>query len=923
MKYWYLYIFSLLCFFQVYGIEIVIPANANLIEKYAANELLEHLTKAGANNAKVVNKASEKVLAIKLGRASTLDIKRLPKNGSKVKISNSIIDIAGKDGAGNPLDFKVECGTLFGVYEFLEKELSVRFLWPGNLGTVIPKRKNFSFGNKEYEVAPPMNFSVWRISPRLKNGWNSVKNANIFYQAEKVWLRRHRFNTLENLAYGHAFVSYMKKYGKSNPDIFNLLPNNSRKADPLYFNGNSALVSMCVSNPNLVKIILENWIKRPDRIINLNENDTAGKCVCPSCIKLDLSPNKDRVEKAKKLFLVNNPQWYKELGSLSERYASFYLAVQKEADKINPLNKIIGCIYANYYLPPVKNKLNNRIIMRFCPPIMYPWTKDKVKKFKDLWQGWYDSNATLMMRPNFTLDGHNMPLMYYKEFVDCFDFAKKRGLKYSDFDSLTGMFGANAITLYTIAAKNGGSCNKSVTELENDFFSAFGKAEPLIREYVNLMTSASAKGDKSNNTSIEGGNYAEFFLHADKVFSPQVMTKGKILLDKALKAVEKDSIEAKRVKFLKAGFDDANIVLEAQRGYRQYKKNSDFKLFSAQLRKLAAFRAANEHLGYADLGVCDYLESRYWPMHLAKLGDNSRELTNWTFSFDPNNLGIKEKWFELPNCKWDSITTNSHWEKTSLYAKYLKSGGKKRLTGWYRNVFFINGTNQKQKAKISFGAIDGDADIYLNGKLVFSRQYPDNGDVDSWKKPFAVDVTGKLRNGQNILVVKIHKKECYPGFSGIWRSVFITLGDVEAENMDVKSWKSNFPMGTFKVKKSNYPLILTCTEKAKNFNNPYNGVWGRLYRIEKVIPGQTYEIKIQYRQKGNAIFSAWLRSKTGNLSDGNINISSPRTEETTRTIVGRIKAGSNKCSIYLTLLKEIGEIEIISVKFYPVLTFYP
>ena len=39
---------------------------------------------------------------------------------------------------GDPLNMNTSAGTLFGVYTWLEHDVGVRWLWPGDLGTFVP-----------------------------------------------------------------------------------------------------------------------------------------------------------------------------------------------------------------------------------------------------------------------------------------------------------------------------------------------------------------------------------------------------------------------------------------------------------------------------------------------------------------------------------------------------------------------------------------------------------------------------------------------------------------------------------------------------------------------------------------------------------------------------------------------------------------
>ena len=83
-----------------------------------------------------------------------LDTSNLRGNGYLVKTVGADLYIAGKDAAGDPLDMSTHAGTLFGVYDILENNMSVRWLWPGKLGEVIPARRDISLPALNASVEP-------------------------------------------------------------------------------------------------------------------------------------------------------------------------------------------------------------------------------------------------------------------------------------------------------------------------------------------------------------------------------------------------------------------------------------------------------------------------------------------------------------------------------------------------------------------------------------------------------------------------------------------------------------------------------------------------------------------------------------------------------------------------------------------------
>ena len=733
-------------------IEIVLPQGANAVERTAAQELVEHWREVTDSEAVVITNATGKARwTFRLGRAARLDLNGLAKNDARIRISAGRIDIAGVDGDSTKMSPSVPSGTLFGVYSFLERELGVRWLWPGELGTVCPKNAAPMLSPKEW-TARYMAFSQWRAYANVVSpGWKDKAAARKFYADQSLWLRRHRFSACDSLEKGHAFTTWFNRYGKEHPEWFNELPDGTRRGDPFYFGGRPDIISLCVSNRELVREVVRRWVETgKDDIINGNENDVAGKCCCANCLAADMTGDDEgRRARAAAAFAAKSNVWWKTLGSLSTRYAGFWKALLDEGRKVRPDCRVIGCVYANYSDPPaLGTQLGDSVILRFCPPVMYPWTDEKVKYFKDTWQGWSATGAKLMSRPNFTLDGHNFPLAYYRRYVDCYDFMRAHGLVAVDMDSLTGVYAANGLTTYVIASKNSRP-DVSLTSLEDDYFNAFGDAAATMRECYAQFEKASEAGFAPANPddTIEGGRYTDFMLSAYRVFPPEMLksTGAKI---KSVLATESDPRVAGRLRFVLTGLGDALLVLKAQRGFAEYQKSRDRSQFSSAYAELLAFRRKNEGLGYLNMANVDFLESRHWPRHLGLLSPAAREIEGWELNLNP----------DPESGKWSKVKELRHWR-----ADYND-------IGWYRCRFSLGEAEAKRFNRIVFGAVDGLPTVYLNGKMV-QDGHPVKSPGEAWRTPFAVERVDAFKAGVNELLVKIDKK--VPGRRGIHRSEFI------------------------------------------------------------------------------------------------------------------------------------------------------
>jgi hypothetical protein len=132
-------------------VEIVVPVT-NRVLAFAAAEL-QHFLKQGAGiNAPVVKAPTGGKLALILGdnalsRAAGLDVKKLATEGFFIKRSGNHIFLLGEDDPDadprkNRWRMWMKRGTLTAVYDFLERFAGVRFYFPGEMGTVVPRGRD-------------------------------------------------------------------------------------------------------------------------------------------------------------------------------------------------------------------------------------------------------------------------------------------------------------------------------------------------------------------------------------------------------------------------------------------------------------------------------------------------------------------------------------------------------------------------------------------------------------------------------------------------------------------------------------------------------------------------------------------------------------------------------------------------------------
>jgi len=145
---------------------------------------------------------------------------------------------------------------------------------------------------------------------------------------------------------------------------------------------------------------------------------------------------------------------------------------------------------------------------------------------------------------------------------------------------------------------------------------------------------------------------------------------------------------------------------------------------------------------------------------MAMLADVSLPRTGWRFSFDPDDVGRKEKWFDpaLDDTRWGAIEIGDFWHQFG----YANGKG----TGWYRRSFELPARPAgAARVELHFGAVDELASAWLNGVHVGENDY----EITSWTEPFALDVGRAVKWGtENQLTVRV---ENTVGAGGLYKTV--------------------------------------------------------------------------------------------------------------------------------------------------------
>ncbi len=756
---------------------------------------------------------------------------------------------------------------------------------------------------------------------------------------ETIWLLRHRSNRdLSEQHYPHGFEKWPAKYLKSNPEFFNLLPDGTRRSDPTYWGGQSHLISMCTSNQAFREQIVKDWIaeynpKMPR--INLKANDTAWKCVCSGCLADDIIdvPADERLAKAKQAFARGERRWYADLGSASDRVVKFYKAVEAIADEQAPEKnaRFSGLIYANASEPPQAGTyLGDRYQLCFCPPFMFPFTPPKVEKYKQMWSGWAATGCDLVIRPNFTLDGHCYPINFAREFYDIFTHAEKNNLTGSDYDSLTGMFGVNGLSLYTIARlQNSAPGSLTFEDIENEYCSAFGNAAADIKRYFDRTAEISRQaGEQALAAGEEGGNWTGYYLIGHKLFTPGVFAELSAILKDAERNAAGDEAALKRIKFIQIGVENARLTAVTAAAFEKYKQNGDYVELAAALRALDNFRRENELSFAFNAGYANVRENSEWPRAaMAAINENTKPLPlEWKFAIDPDKQGYAKGFanIDFNDSAWKNLRTDKTWEEQG-FADY-------NGFGWYRMTVNIPQDCQ-DRAVVITGAADEAAEVYVNGRKMLDRPYPYKGNPNSYAESF--EVVWDPVPGKNVIAVKVIDNN---GVGGITKPCYIKFEKkIDRANNIVKDpeftesaspWQFHQRIGTSSFAKKtvdgrNVAALKAVGKKGnKLYLNKYD-VHSMLYqKVEGLKIGQEYELIINFRTDsqfdGELLVFSHADTQTSRKSDANIQIDSSGKKLRWTSVSKTFVAKRDFASLYLNLAANKGEIYFAEVLIVPV-----
>ena len=352
---------------------IVIAEKPTQVARYAAEELQYHFRLATGKAVPILKGKKSDLPAIHIGhtplseRYGVTPEKLSAEHFVLARVGNDIIISGGDDSKASMRTILsisgVPLGTLYGVYEFLERFLGVRWYFPGEKGMILPPCKELAV-ERLFENGSPAFYTRTLFSSNLP------KESGFSLREQSVWKRRMRFGgTLLSPIANHGFQWVYKKYPKKY-ELYALQRDGKRKANA------QMGVHVCFANPELLELTVKealDYFKQNPQISSFRvmPGDGFGGwiCQCAPCQKMV------QAEKG-------------ALGKCSDMVWGF---VNKVADRVRekaPGKFIKCCAYESYKLPP-SFPLAPNVAVTLCHgqvPHANAENKASLDRLLDLWQ---------------------------------------------------------------------------------------------------------------------------------------------------------------------------------------------------------------------------------------------------------------------------------------------------------------------------------------------------------------------------------------------------------------------------------------------------------------------------------------------------------------------------------------------------------
>lgn len=551
---------------------IIVSADASPTELLAGRELQTYIERAsGARVPLVTTKSAyaENQVKVFVGRAERIDefglqirLPRMHPEGYCIDVTSEAVLIT------SPTDL----GLLFGVYQFLEKFVGCRWLFPGELGEVVPVCRNIILTFGRLTSNPAFELRTFKGSSNDSAIWGIRNGMNGFYTKEFAESHGDALWTPFTV-HGFERILPARRYYEDHPEIFPL--RNGRRVPYSLSSG-----QLCTTNSEalemVVHVVSEHFTVNPSaRAYWVSPNDDYGWCQCPRCVAFDRQYGYTRKRVHGRRIVTDRLMRF--MSDVATR-----LSEQLRGRDF----KLLTLAYVNYVYPPHKFKPTDSVVVLVCHytpacyahPIAYRDCEAN-EQFRKLLLAWVKCARRSVGVYAYTDKSMwlGLPRPVVRQMGADIKYLHHLGIKHYFAQSNARWWQLN-LPLYYVTAKLLWNPKRNIDELLDDFYKhAFGRAATAMREYYATFENALAQSGAHFNASPK--------TEAPAFLTPTVMNRARIKLNEALRAA-RDESEAvrKRIAAVQEQFERSFNIWQIMWHYAQFIKTGDPDEFNVASR---------------------------------------------------------------------------------------------------------------------------------------------------------------------------------------------------------------------------------------------------------------------------------------------------------------------------------------------------
>ncbi|MEX0322707.1 MAG: DUF4838 domain-containing protein [Puniceicoccaceae bacterium] len=535
---------------------VVLPENVTELQQIAADEFRSVIEQASGGSLLIATEGDSTGSRIPIFVGPSKATIRMGYSGDDLKkeefriiVEKDAIILLAKDIPNKNRPDRQSMVTAWAFAYLMDRYMGVVKIWPGDLGTVVPKVKNLNLPHMDIRVQPKLFYRSFRnaYDPDI-NLWNAFYQSAGFRESRAV---------LHSFRKGKNNGDWWGRFHEDKPEMLARGPDGKVGHAP----GRPHFCKICISNPEVTDEIIRLWKEAgaPD-YWDITPNDGTRFCTCDGCRELD--------RKYGDVEYTREEIWMRPAHvNLTDRYVWFWNQLISRMRETNPNIKVGVYFYSAYRNPPKKLQLEPGIFGAMVP-IM-----DTTN-----WDAWIEAGASeIGLRPNWYYMGACGPSLHLHTMGNYIEHARENGMVLINMDSLYGFWATQGIKYY-LTARLAQRYDLSTDDVIEEYCSAFGNAASDIRKYVDYWEAYEDKvawnipagGMSSVNPD---GLYESYcrdkfgkVLHPlqghwralSGIYSPDVMNKARDILQTAM-AKAKDPLTRKRIDYLKAGLDHVEL----------------------------------------------------------------------------------------------------------------------------------------------------------------------------------------------------------------------------------------------------------------------------------------------------------------------------------------------------------------------------